>query len=250
MGSSGSQTTLNNGRAVVEASRVLRERLLDMAAEKLEAAKGDIELGGGAAYVKGSPDKSVAIAELAGEAAGGDQLIATGSGTPPAAPEVSGSACVGRMGMDSWVAPTFFCHAVHVKVDAETGVVRVLRVAAAHDSGTIVNPIGAEGQVEGGVVMGIGQALLEGSQIGEDGTILNPGLLEYKLQTMADAPPIDIAFVGPAAVDGGPHGVKGIAEPPSVPTLAAIGNGIRTVTGARVRQLPMTPNRVWDAINA
>lgn len=250
MGSSGSQTTLNNGRAVVEASRVLRERLLDMAADKLEAAKGDIELGGGAAYVKGSPDKSVAIAELAGEAAGGDQLIATGSGTPPAAPEVSGSACVGRMGMDSWVAPTFFCHAVHVKVDAETGVVRVLRVAAAHDSGTIVNPIGAEGQVEGGVVMGIGQALLEGSQIGEDGTILNPGLLEYKLQTMADAPPIDIAFVGPAAVDGGPHGVKGIAEPPSVPTLAAIGNGIRTVTGARVRQLPMTPNRVWDAINA
>lgn len=250
MGSSGSQTTFNNGRAVIQAARVLRERLLDMAAEKLEAAKGDIELAEGTARVKGSPDKHVLISELAAEATGGDQLLAAGSGDVPQAPEVEGSACVGRMGMDSWVAPTFFCHAAHVKVDRETGVVRVLRVAAAHDSGTIVNPIGAEGQIEGGVVMGIGQALLEGSQIGEDGTILNPGLLEYKLQTMSDAPPIDIAFVGPAATDGGPHGAKGIAEPPSVPTLAAIGNGIRDVTGARVRQLPMTPNRVWEAVNA
>lgn len=247
MGSSGSQTTFNNGRAVVEASTKLRERLLDMAAEKLEAAPGDIELADGKALVKGSPEKHVTIAELAADATGGDQLLATGSGEVPQAPEVEGSACVGRMGMDSWVAPTFFCHAIHVKVDPETGVTRVLRVAAVHDSGTIVNPIGAEGQIEGGVVMGIGQALLEGSQIGDDGTILNPGLLEYKLQTAADAPPIDVAFVGPPATNGGPKGAKGIAEPPSVPTLAAIGNGIAKVTGARVRQLPMTPNRVWEA---
>ena len=248
MGASGSQTTFNNGRAVMRAAGELRERLLDMAAEKLEAAKGDIELVDGTARVKGSPQKSVAISELAAEATGGDQLISSGSGTPPSAPEVDGSACVGRMGMDSWVAPTFFCHAAHIKVDRETGVVRVLKVAAAHDSGTIVNPIGAEGQIEGGVIMGVGQALLEGSKIGDDGCILNPGLLEYKLQTMADAPEIAVAFVGPPATDGGPLGAKGIAEPPSVPTLAAIGNGIAQVTGARVRQLPMTPNRVWDAM--
>ncbi len=216
----------------------------------LEAAATDIDLADGKAFVKGSPDKHVTIAELAAEATGGDQLIATGSGDVPAAPEVEGSACVGRMGMDSWVAPTFFCHAIHVKVDRETGVVRVLRVAAAHDSGTIVNPIGAEGQIEGGVVMGIGQALLEASQIGDDGCIIKPGLLEYKLQTAADAPPIDVAFVGPPATNGGPKGAKGIAEPPSVPTLAAIGNAIAQVTGARVRQLPMTPNRVWEALRS
>ncbi len=247
MGASGSQTTFNNGRAVVQASQRLRERLIDMAAEKLEAAATDIDLADGKAFVKGSSDKHVTIAELAAEATGGDQLLATGSGDVPEAPEVDGSACVGRMGMDSWVAPTFFCHAIHVKVDRETGVVRVLRVAAAHDSGTIVNPIGAEGQIEGGVVMGIGQALLEASQIGEDGCIIKPGLLEYKLQTAADAPPIDVAFVGPPATNGGPKGAKGIAEPPSVPTLAAIGNAIAQVTGARVHQLPMTPNRVWEA---
>ena len=249
MGASGSQTTFNNGRAVVAAANVIKNRLFEMASERLEAAVGDLEVADGLVRVKGSPDKSVSIVDLAGEATGGDQLLATGSGDAPSAPEVEGSACVGRMGMESWVAPTFFCHAAHVKVDRETGVVRVLGIAAVHDSGTIINPLGAEGQIEGGVVMGIGQALLEGSKISEDGLILNAGLLEYKLQTAADVPPIQIAFVGPAATDGGPSGVKGIAEPPSVPTLAAIGNAIAKVIGTHVHELPMTPNRVWDTIN-
>ena len=248
MGASGSQTTFNNGRAVVAAANEIRDRLLDMAAEKLEAAKGDLELVDGKVQVKGSPEKHVTIAELAGEAAGGAQLLAAGSTEPPSAPELEGSACIGRMGMDSWVAPGFFCHAVHVKVDRETGVTRVLKVAAAHDSGTIVNPIGAEGQVEGGVVMGIGQALLEGNRISEDGNMLGAGLLEYKLQTMSDIPPIEIRFVGPPAENAGPMGAKTIAEPPSVPTLAAVGNAIRGATGAAVRELPMTPNRVWKAM--
>ena len=246
MGSSGSQTTFNNGRAVVAAAHSIKDQLLDLAADKLEAAKVDLELADGFARVKGSPDKCISIPDLAAEASGGAQLLATGSGTPPAAPEVDGSACVGRMGMESWVAPTFFCHAAHVKVDRETGVVRVLKVSAAHDSGTIVNPLGAEGQIEGGVVMGIGQALLEGSKISDQGLILNPGLLEYKLQTAADAPEIEISFVGPPATDGGPNGAKGIAEPPCVPTLAAIGNAIAQVIGTHVRELPMTPNRVWE----
>ena len=250
MGSSGSQTTFNNGRAVVAAAKELRERLLDLAADKLEAARGDIELADGVASVKGSPDKNVPIAELASVATGSAQLIASGSTPPPSAPEVDGSNCIGRMGMDSWLAPGFFCHAVHVKVDQETGVTRVLKVAAAHDSGTILNPIGAEGQIEGGVVMGIGQALLEGNQIADDGKMLGAGLLEYKLQTMSDIPPIDISFVGPPAENAGPQGAKTIAEPPSVPTLGAIGNAIRTSTDARVHQLPMTPNRVWEAMNA
>jgi CO/xanthine dehydrogenase Mo-binding subunit len=250
MGASGSQTTFNNGRAVVAAANVIKNRLFEMASERLEAAVGDLEVADGLVRVKGSPDKSVSIVDLAGEATGGDQLLATGSGDAPSAPEVEGSACVGRMGMESWVAPTFFCHAAHVKVDRETGVVRVLGIAAVHDSGTIINPLGAEGQIEGGVVMGIGQALLEGSKISDDGLILNAGLLEYKLQTAADVPPIQVAFVGPPATDGGPSGVKGIAEPPCVPTLAAIGNAIAQVIGTHVHELPMTPNRVWDTINS
>jgi hypothetical protein len=110
-------------------------------------------------------------------------------------------------------------------------VCRVLEVAASHDCGVILNPVGAEGQVEGGVVMGIGMATLEGSIVGEDGRQKNPHLLDYKLQTAADAPPISIAFVDAPSPYGGPKGSKGTGEPPCVPTPGAIGNN-RPVTGA------------------
>jgi xanthine dehydrogenase molybdenum-binding subunit len=143
-------------------------------------------------------------------------------------------------------APSFFAHAVRARVDTDTGVVQVLGVGAGHDFGRIVNPLGAEGQVEGGIVHGIGMALTEGTQY-EGGHQRNPHLLDYKLQTSADAPPIRIAFVGAPAVNGGPHGIKGVGEPPVVPTAGAVGNAIARVTGARVRKLPMTPERVWQA---
>jgi xanthine dehydrogenase molybdenum-binding subunit len=137
---------------------------------------------------------------------------------------------------------------VHVRVDRETGVARVVRVAAAHDSGTILNRIGADGQVRGGVVMGIGQALSEGMQLDASGRQLNPHLLDYKLVTSADAPPIEIAWVQTPAVNGGPNGSKGIGEPPCVPTPGAVANAIAKVTGKRVHRLPMTPERVWEAM--
>ena len=149
--------------------------------------------------------------------------------------------------MESFLEPELITHAVHVRVDRETGVVRVLRVAAAHDSGTILNPIGADGQVRGGVVMGIGQALSEGMQLDSDGRQRNPHLLDYKLVTAADAPPIEIDWVQTPAQDGGPNGSKGIGEPPCVPTPGAIANAIAKVIGRRVQRLPMTPERVWEA---
>jgi len=114
----------------------------------------------------------------------------------------------------------------------------------------VLNPIGANGQVEGGVVMGIGMATLEGSLLGEDARQLNPHLLDYKLQTASVSPPIHIGWVDsptkPGA--GGPKGSKGIGEPPCVPTPGAIANAIAQVTGARVHALPMTPARVWEAM--
>ena len=126
---------------------------------------------------------------------------------------------------------------------------RVLAVSAAHDSGTILNPSGAEGQVEGGVLMGIGQALTEGTQMDDAGRQRNAMLLEYKLQTIMDAPPIQIAWVQSPASDGGPHGAKGLAEAPNVTTAAAIGNAIAKLIGRHVEQLPMTAERVWEAMS-
>ncbi len=243
-GSSGSQTTMNNGRAVVAAAGEVRDMLLDMAAKRLEVAREDLELADGHVRVVGAPDRAIEFSALAGS---GERLIGKGSGRPPKNPPCHAEGCLGRLGMESFLEPQVFTHAARVKVDRETGVVRVLHVAAAHDSGTILNRIGASGQVYGGVVMGIGQALLEVSQLDADGRQRNPHLLDYKLVTAADAPRIDVAWIETPAENGGPLGTKGVGEPPTVPTPGAIANAIAQVVGSRIRELPMTPERVWAA---
>ena len=244
-GSSGSQTTFNNGRAVKEAAVEVRDKLLELAAEQLEIDPADLELTQGKVVVKGSPDRAVPITDLT---ATGTAILGKGSGPVPDAPECNpDSGCLGRLGMESFLEPQLMTHAVHVRVDRQTGVVRVLRVAAAHDSGRILNRVGADGQVRGGVVMGIGQALSEGMQLDGSGRQLNAHLLDYKLVTSADAPPIEIAWVENPAANGGPDGSKGVGEPPCVPTPGAVANAIAKVIGKRLSKLPMTPERVWEA---
>jgi CO/xanthine dehydrogenase Mo-binding subunit len=248
IGSAGSQTTVNNGRAVVAAAHEVRTQLLALASEQLEAAPDDLELVEGTVRVRGAPHRAAAIAELAATAHGGELLLGRGSGAPPPLPAHNLAGCAGRLGYSAFGAPSFFCHAARVRVDRETGVVRVLQVAAAHDYGRILNPLGAEGQVEGGVVHGIGMALLEGTQYAE-GRQLNPHLLDYKLLTTADTPSIIAVFVEkPARDGGGPHGAKAVGEPPVVATAGAVGNAIAAATGARVYGLPMTPWRVREAV--
>ncbi len=246
MGATGSQTLLNNGRAVVEASAQIATELKALAADHLEAAAADIVLADGHASVAGTPGAKVSIAELAGVAAEGRLLIGHGSAAPLDAPPLVGATCVGDQGMAAWVAPQFSCHAVRVRLDRDTGVARVMAVGAGHDSGTIINPVGATGQVEGGVLMGIGQALTEVTRYGEDGRQLNPALLEYKLQTAADAPEITTRFVQSANAEAGPRGAKGLAEAPNVPTAAAIANALAKLIGRPVRRLPMTAERIWE----
>jgi CO/xanthine dehydrogenase Mo-binding subunit len=246
MGSSGSQTTFNNGRAALDAAREVKQKLLELASDELEVAPEDLELRDGAVHVVGAPGRAVTIAELAGK---GTPILGKGAGDVPDAPECNpDSGCVGRLGMESFLEPQLITHAVRVRVDRETGVARVLEVAAVHDSGTIVNRVGADGQVYGGVVMGIGQALTEGTQLDADGRQRNPHLLDYKLVTAADAPAIEIDWIETPAENGGPKGSKGVGEPPCVPTAGAIGNAIARATGARIRQLPMSAERVWEGL--
>lgn len=247
-GAGGSQTLFNNGRAVSAAAMDVRSQLLKLAADELEAAEDDIELAGGQARVKGSPSRFVTIAALADKTQGTQLLVGKGGGEVPPTPSSDALSCVGRLGAESFAAPTFGTHAVHVKVDRDTGVVRVLKVVAAHDSGYIVNQSGAAGQVTGGVVMGLGQALSEGTQISPEGRVRNAHLLDYKLQTMADVPDITVWFTDQPVSDAGPKGSKGIGEPPCIPTPGAVANAIAAATGARVRELPATPGRVWAAI--
>jgi CO/xanthine dehydrogenase Mo-binding subunit len=243
MGSCGSQTTFNSGRAILAAADDVREQLLDAAASELEADREDLELADGSVRVKGSPDRSVTIADLA--AAG--TIHGKGSGEVPEAPTGETGGCVGRLGNETFLAPQLITHAAHVKVDRDTGVVRVLKIAAAHDSGVILNRKGADGQVTGGVVMGVGLALSEGTMLDEQGRQRNPALLDYKLVTCSDAPEIEIDWIQIPTENAGPRGSKGVGEPPQVPTPGAIANALAKVLGTQVRQLPMTPERVWAA---
>ena len=220
----------------------MREQLLDAAAEQLEADRGDLELTEGTARVKGSPERSVAIADLVGEIG---TVHGKGSGDVPDVPDGDTGGCVGRLGNETFLAPQLITQAAHVKVDRETGVVRVLRVAAAHDSGRILNKRGADGQVYGGVVMGVGLALSEGTMLDDQGRQRNPHLLDYKLVTCSDAPEIEVQWIEYDSV--GPRGSKGVGEPPQVPTAGAIANAIAKVIGTHVGELPMTPERVWLA---
>ena len=251
VGATGSQTLLNNGRATVEAAQEIAVQLKRLAADKLEASPDDIVLSDGAAHVAGSPDSVIPISRLARSAARGEMLLGRGSGTPARAPRVPDTvSCVGDHGMNGWAGPQFSCHAVRVRLDRDTGVVRVIEVSAAHDAGVIINNVGASGQVEGGVMMGIGQALTERTVYGDDAKQQNTALLEYKLQTTADAPPINIHFAEVYTPNMGPHGSKPIAEAPNVATAAAISNAIAKLVGQPVRLLPMTAERVWEVLDA
>jgi CO/xanthine dehydrogenase Mo-binding subunit len=243
MGSCGSQTTFNSGRAVLAAAADVRDQLLDEAAAELEVDREDLELADGSVRVKGSPDRAVSIADLAGAGT----IHGKGSGEVPEAPAGDTGGCVGRLGNETFLAPQLITHAAHVKVDRGTGVVRVLKVAAAHDSGVILNRLGADGQVTGGVVMGVGLALSEGTMLDDEGRQKNPHLLDYKLVTCSDAPEIEVDWVQIPTKGAGPRGTKGVGEPPQVPTAAAIANAIAKVVGTHVTRLPMTPERVWAA---
>ena len=247
MGSSGSQTTFNNGRALIAAAGELRKRLLDLASSKLEAAAEDLELVDGSIRVRGTPTRGISIADVASAAFGeGEILVKRASADVIPMPENIGGSCAGRVVFPAFADPTFVCQAARVAVDESTGVVRVKDIAAAHDFGHVINPDGARGQVEGGIVQSIGYGLTEGTQYAR-GRQLNPHLLDYKLQTAADAPEIKIEFL---EVDGasGPRGGKGVGEPPIIVAAAAVGNAIKAATGARVRELPMTAPRVWRAL--
>ena len=247
LGSQGSQTTINNGRAVAAAAAQVREQLLDLASDLLDVAPSDLELADGVVRAKDAPSRSVTIAQLAAQATGGELLLGSGSGEVPALPEHDLSACSGRGFFAAFASPSFSCHISRVRVDAETGVARVIEHTAAHDFGFVMNPPGATAQVEGASIQGIGLALSEGTQLDERGQQRNPYLLDYKLQTSADAPRVTVALVEGSLAEGAPYGMKGVGEPPVVPPAAAVANAIARATGGRVHRLPMTPERIWAA---
>ncbi len=143
-------------------------------------------------------------------------------------------------------AYTWGCHGAEVEVDTETGQVTVKRIVAAHDIGKAINPMHAEGQVEGGVIQGMGYAMFEECVL-KDGKMQNGFFLDYRMPGIRDIPEIETVLVETNDPEG-PFGAKGIGEAPIVPIGPAIANAIADATGVRMREFPMTPERVWRAL--
>jgi CO/xanthine dehydrogenase Mo-binding subunit len=144
-------------------------------------------------------------------------------------------------------APGAAAHLSHVRVDRETGAVSVLAHVIAQDVGKALNPALVEGQMHGGTAQGIGWALLEELAYDEDGQLRGGTFAEYTLPSTGQVPAIESLIVEVPAPDG-PFGAKGIGEPPVIAVPGAIANAIAAATGARLTELPMTPQRVWDAL--
>ena len=242
-GVGGSGSTFGSGMAAENAAKDAREKLIAKAEDILEARSDDIELRDGRAYVRGSPDRFADFAALA-EAAGGT-IEGRGESVGSDDPEFDAS-LVESHTFASWMGPSFTATAAEVDVDSETGRVRVLKIATAQDVGFAVNPPGVVGQIEGGAVQGLGWALTEEMRY-EDGRFVNPSFGGYLLPTAVDAPELEAIIVEQPSREG-PRGMKGAGEPPVTTPAGAIGNAIRDAVGVVPYEAPMTPERVWRAI--
>lgn len=237
--------TYNSGNAVRLAALEARSKLFQYAALELGV---NTELGltarDGRIFVKGYPAKSVPIKDLAAKARlKGYRLVGEGTFTAHSTqldPE-------NGQGAPYWPY-AFGTQIVEVEVDTNTGKVDVLRVVAAHDVGKAINRKGVEGQIAGGVVQGMGYALLE--EVGLDrGRIKNASLSSYLVPTMMDAPQIEPIIVEEPEPSG-PFGAKGVGEPALLPTAPAILNAIYDAVGVRITSLPATPEKILAALKA
>ena len=229
----GSAATFSTGTAVVEAATQMRRRLLELAASGLEAPVIELEIKEGTVYVRSDPSRNMALTDVASRMT--RKSMSASSTIDPGSPD--------------YIVNSFGAHFAEVEVDTDTGGVRVLRYVAAHDSGRIINPKTALNQVEGAISQMIGFALTE--ELVTDvptGVTLNGSYLEHKSPTILDYPDIQVIFAD--SVDPvGPFGAKALGEVPSVGVAPAIANAIYDAIGVRFNRLPITPDRVINAVH-
>jgi len=229
--SAGSSTIPSMGPAVRAAAADAARQVIEIAAQRHDRAEGTLSLQGG--NVVSSDGGSWPLEEIVGLLESGQILGKGARGPNPAGMQVL----------------TFGVQVAEVAVDVETGEIRIERIAAVHDVGRVINPLGASSQVEGGIIQGIGHTLSENRLLDpETGRTLTVSLDAYKLPTIADVPEIitDLLDVPDKHLTN--LGAKGLGEPPIVPVAAAIANAIRDATGADVRSLPITREEMLRAL--
>src|ERR1043166_8454109 len=231
VGESGRRTTAFTGPAVVAAADDVRKQIFNLAAAELNVKAEDLDLQKGEVFVKNNPRQKIPL-ESAVKDSG--ELIGRATTNPNFPKDVEGK--------------SFSAHFAEVEVDSWTGHVRITRYVAAHDSGTILNRLSAESQIKGGVVQGIGMALTEELLIDKLTAIpINPNYRDAKVPTHLETPEVEVIFVenyDPYGVYGG----KVVGEPPITAAVATIANAIFNATGKRFKVLPITPDKILQAV--
>lgn len=229
---SGSTTTFTSGLAALKAAEDAKRQILETASRLLEVEPTKLQLHDGMVSVIETPEIRVPLGHVIRRHK--DQIVI-------------GEAKL-RAGSKTHIINSFAAHFAEVEVDPETGCVRVLRYVAVHDSGRIIHPEAARGQIIGGVVQGLGYALMEEIPLDpESGVPQTLNLDTFKIPNFLDIPPIDAVLIEqPDPV--GPYGAKALGEPPLVPVAAAVANAVYDAVGARIRDLPITAEKVRAAI--
>ncbi len=223
----GSRTTATTGMAAYNLGQNLRAEMTRRAAELMETEPETVTYENGVFSSNGSRLSFNEVAEQAD--ASGAPIVGTGTAAP-----------------DQWGA-AFGLHIVDLEVDPETGKIEILRYTALQNVGKAIHPSYVEGQMQGGVAQGIGWAINEEYVYGDDGTLLNASLLDYRMPTSLDLPMIETVLVEVPWPDH-PYGVRGCGETPIVPPAGAVANALNDALGVRMNVLPMSPGRVLEEL--
>jgi CO/xanthine dehydrogenase Mo-binding subunit len=239
----GSRQFMNTGNAIIQAAEPIVSSLKRAAAEILEVKSEDVVLAEGKAFVKDSPEPSVAHPQLVARVnSTGGILTNLGTFVIEEQPYPGAETCHDA----GWADYTFGSMAAEVTVNPETGEVQILGLGLSHDVGTAVNPQIILGQCQGGIVQGIGLALYEDCYV-KKGRVEAHDFSTYLIPTSLDIPPMEITLLE-SGEGQGPFGARGIGEPPCNTTTAAIANAVSRVIGVRVTSLPITPEKVLSAL--
>jgi aerobic carbon-monoxide dehydrogenase large subunit len=237
-GTYGSRSTSVGGSAVYTAVQKLKEKMKLIASHMLEASASDVTLADGKFSVAGTPQKSVAFAEVAATANLSNTLA---RGIEP------GLETTSFWEPESNVFP-FGTHICVVEVDKETGEAEITRYVAVDDCGRQINPMIVAGQLHGGITHGVGQAMWEGVVYGEDGQLLTATLMDYAMPLSSELPSFELdSTVTPSPVN--PLGVKGVGEAGTIASSAAVGNAIADALGVAHVDMPFTSEKLWKIIH-
>jgi len=242
-GSYSSRVTTVGGKAVYLAALKVKEQVLDLAANLMDIPPELLEIQNGSVVIASDPGRSMPVAKLCQIAI---RSKTTRALTAYVAYDPPTQGADENFYGDYSSAYTYAAQGVEVEVDTLTGQVRVLRVAAAHDLGRVINPNGVRGQVFGGIAQGAGWALYE-NIVYENGELKTTSLRNYNLPTIQDMPavtPISVETHDPV----GPYGAKGVGEPTLIPMAPAIANAIEDAVGVRIKKLPITAEDVYAAL--